>query len=131
MRIMIVDDHSGMRDMLRTLLAAPGVEVCECGNGTEALAAYQRFQPNWVFMDSEMGELDGFTATRQLLSAFSNARVVMVSDENSAQLRKAARIAGACGFVPKDRLLEALRHQPAAASSQTEPLWMASIQEEF
>src|SRR5712691_3036816 len=122
---MIVDDHSGMRGMLRKLLAAPGVEVQEFGYGTAALQAYGPFQPDGVFMDNTMKELDGLAATRQLLGSFSGARVVLVSDEGSAQLRRAASAAGACGFVTKDHLLEGLRQHRGTALHELEPLWMA------
>lgn len=116
--------------MLRTLLTAPGVEVQECGDGADALKAYGRFQPDWVFMDSYMADLDGLAATRHLLGLFSEARVVLVSEDGSSQLRRAACAAGACGFVTKDDLLEGLRQNRGAAVSKLEPLWMASKQKD-
>ena len=123
MKIMIVDDHSGIREMLRGLLTSRGVDLTECEDGKEALATYGDFHPDWVFMDSAMKNLDGISATRELLSRHPEARVVMVSDEDAEQLRRAAWGAGATGFVRKDELLLALTQNPNLASSQLESLW--------
>jgi len=123
MKIMIVDDHSGMREIMRILLTSRGIDLVECADGREALATYQKFQPDWVFMDSRMKHLDGLSATRELLGSFPQARVLMVSEEDIEQLRRAARTAGATGFVSKDNLLSALTQNPALAATQLESLW--------
>ena len=124
MKIMIVDDHSGIREMLRSLLTARGVDLAECTDGCQALAAYRDFQPDWVFMDNAMKDLDGLSATRQLTSKFPGARVLVVSEDDIEQLRRAARGAGAAGFVTKEHLLQVLsQHQEMP---QLESLWLAS-----
>src|SRR5438105_4329932 len=102
MKIMIVDDHSGIREMLRSLLNSPGIELSECADGAEALKVYDGFRPDWVFMDNVMKEVDGLSATRQIVSAFPNAQVLIVSEDDIEQLRRAARAAGALGFVTKE-----------------------------
>jgi len=124
MKIMIVDDHQGMREMLRSLLPPSRFEVCECQDGGEAVEAFRRFQPDWVLMDVMMKNTDGLAATRQLTTAFPDAHVVMVMDGLDARLRTAARNAGACAFVAKDNLLEVralLESQPVTASSSARP----------
>lgn len=122
MKIMIVDDHSGIREILRSLLATPGVELSECADGAEALAAYRDFQPDWVFMDCVMKQLDGISATRQIIDAFPQACVLMVSEDDIEQLRRAASTAGARGFVTKDRLLQSLTEHRGTPLSQLEVL---------
>ena len=122
MKIMIVDDHGGIREMLRGLLAIPGVELAECADGREALATYQRFQADWVFMDSVMKELDGLSATRQIMRDFPEARVLVVSEDDFPQLRRAAHQAGAAGFVTKEHLLRALSRRQGTIASQLELL---------
>jgi DNA-binding NarL/FixJ family response regulator len=106
MKIMIVDDHSGMREMLRSLFREPGCDVRECVDGSEALALYRSFQPDWVLMDIVMKNLDGLSAARAITAAFPQARVLIVANDQDARTRQAAQEAGACGFVPKDRLLD-------------------------
>ncbi len=73
-------------------------------DGAEALDAYHRCLPDWVLMDIEMEEVDGITATREILLSYPRARVVIVSKYADDQTREAARKAGACGYVLKENL---------------------------
>lgn len=61
-RALIVDDEPLARERLRQLLEAePDVEIVgECGDGTDAVAAIERDEPDLVFLDVQMPELDGF-----------------------------------------------------------------------
>ena len=54
MKLMIVDDHAGMRTMIRQLIVAPGDTVVECASGDEALLALSDFKPDCVTMDISM-----------------------------------------------------------------------------
>ena len=62
LRVLVVDDESLARQRLCTLLArVPDVEVIgECRNGLEAVASIRDQQPDLVFLDVQMPELDGF-----------------------------------------------------------------------
>ena len=105
MRLLIVDDHAPMRRLLGRVVEDLFSAVEECDDGAGALAAYARHRPDWVFMDIEMKRTDGLTATRDLVRAFPEAKVVIVSKHDDAQLRAAARAAGARGGVgEEDRL---------------------------
>jgi DNA-binding NarL/FixJ family response regulator len=106
MKIMIVDDHIGMRKMLRSLVSTEDSEVRECEDGNEAVALYELFQPDLVLMDVLLGNSDGLEATRQITTAHPEARVLILTDHESARLEKAASEAGACAFLSKDRMLE-------------------------
>ena len=123
MKIMIVDDHTGIRAMLRSLLSNPDIQLSECTDGVQALAVYNEVRPDWVFMDSAMNELDGVSATRRIKNAFPEARILMISEDDIEQLRRAARAAGACAFVSKDHLLHELTQHRGAPLNQLEPLW--------
>jgi DNA-binding NarL/FixJ family response regulator len=79
-------------------------EIKECEDGAEALSAYRIFSPDWVLMDWEMKQIDGLTATKEIISAFPAAKIVMVTLHDRTELRTAAEKAGACGFVCKDNL---------------------------
>jgi two-component system, chemotaxis family, chemotaxis protein CheY len=105
MKIMIVDDHPGMRAMIRTLFPAPVYEVLESRDGAEAVAEYARFQPEWVLMDIDMGQHGGIEAARKITAEFPAARILMVSNHGGAELEKAAQEAGALALLPKENLL--------------------------
>ena len=89
---------------MRSVVAASGDTVTECSDGAEALAAYQALQPDWVLMDVEMKIMDGLEATRQIMAADPQARVLMVTQYREASIRLAAREAGARDLVTKDEL---------------------------
>ena len=123
MRIMIVDDHGGMREMLSGLLNVSSVKCCECPDGAQAVETFGEFRPDWVIMDAAMKGLNGFAATKNLLRAFPEAKVVLMSEDNSPRLSRAARACGASGFVTKDQLLELLGQPDTAKAFTPESLW--------
>lgn len=101
-KFLVVDDHGGFRQTLRAFL--PEGVVTECGNGSEALACYERERPDWVLMDIEMPGMDGLTVTRKLKQRFPQARVIIVTNHPDDDLRAEAVKVGACGFLPKESL---------------------------
>ena len=107
--LLIVDDSERMRRMIKRLIKSVLAEVYECTDGAQALEAYTEHQPDWVLMDIEMKEVDGITATRQIRAAFPDARIVIVSNYDSDELRAAASTAGACGYVVKENLIDLRR----------------------
>jgi CheY-like chemotaxis protein len=84
-------------------------EISECGDGSQALAAYADHLPDWVLMDIRMKQTDGLTASRQIKTAFPDARIVVVTVCKGNDMREAARASGACAYVVKDNLLELRR----------------------
>ena len=105
MSVLIVEDSEPMRQMIRALIADVATVVGERSEGREALAAYRAQRPDWVLMDIAMPGVDGITATREITSAFPEAKILIVTDYDDAELREAAREAGACGYVLKENLL--------------------------
>ena len=106
MNLLIVDDNAAVRRMIRRVVSDLVEDIHECADGVAAIAAYKELRPDVVLMDIEMKGLNGITATRQILSAFPDARVIIVTGYRDEHLRAAAREAGACGYVLKENLLE-------------------------
>ena len=107
--LMIVDDSDEIRRTLRAVVADVADPIYECRDGGEACVAYATHRPDWVLMDISMARMDGMTATRQILEMFPAARVVIVTQYDDARLRSAAQLAGACGYVLKENLLDVRR----------------------
>ena len=105
MRVMIVDDNPQVRRMITSFIGDLVGDFVECGDGCEALAAYQKHQPDLVLMDYEMKGMNGFDATREIKKAFPAARVVIVSQWDSAGLREAAKESGAEAYINKKSLV--------------------------
>jgi len=109
MKVLIVDDHSSMRQLIRSMVADVAESVTECADGSEAVAAYtsQQFTRNdLVLMDLEMPRVDGLSATRHLRTSFPDARIIILTQFGDPHLRSAATQAGASGYVLKENLLE-------------------------
>lgn len=105
MRLLIVDDNENMRRLIKTLVGDLVEQVYECSDGFDALSSFTEHHPDFVLMDIEMEKVDGLTALAQIKSADPTAKVVVVSNYDNAPLREAAKNAGACQYVPKDKLL--------------------------
>ena len=104
--VLIVDDSRQMRELIKMILAGVAEIVGECTDGADALAAYERLRPDWVLMDIGMKNVDGITATRQITTAYPQAKIMIVTDYNDDDLRRAATDAGASGYVVKENLLD-------------------------
>src|ERR1041384_7139640 len=102
--LLIVEDNPEMRRVIKRMLSGIATEILECDDGREALSAYTRARPDWVVMDIEMGQVDGITATRQIIAAFPEAKVIIVTNHNHDDYRKAAADSGAHAFVLKENL---------------------------
>lgn len=106
MNLLIVDDNSQVRRLIRNLMEDRVEQCYECDDGSGALSAFVRHQPDWVLMDIQMKEMDGLSAIRQIKAACSEARIVVVTDFDDPSLRAEAQRAGACGYVVKENLLQ-------------------------
>jgi DNA-binding NarL/FixJ family response regulator len=106
MNLMIVDDHAGVRRMIRDLLAAPGDLLQECASADEAVSLAGRFRPDCVTMDVHMPGQSAFAATRAIRAAHPDAHIVIVSSYDEPGLRLVALAAGAAAYVNKDNLAE-------------------------
>src|SRR5688500_8135362 len=113
-RILLVDDHTLMREGLRALLAGDSDNeiVGEASNGREALEMAARLTPDIIVMDVGMPDMNGFEATRQVGSISPRARVIALSTHNDKRYVLAMMESGARGYVVKsaaaDELMRAI-----------------------
>jgi CheY-like chemotaxis protein len=108
MKVLIVDDNERARGMIRKYLRGLSDDFCECADGFDALDCYEKALPDWVLMDWEMKRMNGLEATRRIVEKYPQAKILMVTNHDKKDLRRAAQEAGAKGFVTKDDL-QALR----------------------
>ena len=102
--VLVADDQSMVRAGFRLLLADEDGHrvVGEAADGNEAVAKAARFRPAVVLMDIRMPELDGLEATRRILAATRDARVLILTTFDLDEYVYEALRAGASGFVLKD-----------------------------
>jgi DNA-binding NarL/FixJ family response regulator len=102
-RVLVADDDDLMRAGLRGVLSSdPGIEVVgESPDGRDAVYRTRLLEPDVVLMDVRMPDLDGISATRELLEAFPQVRVVIVTTFEQDDYIFGALSAGASGFLLK------------------------------
>lgn len=122
-RILLVDDHSVVRQGLKMFLALdPELEVIgEATNGAEAIECANALKPDVVLMDLLMPVMDGITATAALRKALPDTEVIaLTSVLEDASVTGAVR-AGAIGYLLKDTEADELvRAIKAAANGQVQ-----------
>ena len=114
-RILLVDDHglfrSGMRSILET---QPDIEVvAEAESGEEAVELVRQSPPDVVLMDVHMPGIGGIEATRRVLRAAPEARVIALTALEDEPFPRKLLDAGAEGYLtkgcPAEELLKAIR----------------------
>jgi DNA-binding NarL/FixJ family response regulator len=101
--VVLVDDHTMLRQGLRRALEAEGITVVgEAGDGDEGVKVALANRPDVVLMDVSMPVTDGIDATRQLMAADARMRVVMLTMHIDRDIIDRAIKAGAVGYLTKD-----------------------------
>ena len=125
-RVLIVDDDDLMRAGLRGVLASDeAIElVGEADDGRAAAYRTRLLKPDVVLMDIRMPDLDGISATREVLAAFPQVKVVILTTFEQDDYIFGALSAGASGFLLKrtrpEDLIAAI-HTIAAGDSLLSP----------
>ncbi|MDH7501190.1 MAG: response regulator transcription factor [Verrucomicrobiota bacterium] len=102
--VLVADDNTATRELIAEICRHCGASVVERTNGIEAVDAFKKHQPDCSLLDFQMPEMDGLKAIAHIKALSPPARVFMVTQYDSENLRQAAAEAGADGFVPKDCL---------------------------
>lgn len=102
--VLLVDDHSIVRDGLRALLEAEGdiTVVGGAANGLEAVRKTRELEPDVVVMDLAMPELNGTEATARIHEVSPATEVLVLSMHSTAEHILRAFQAGARGYVLKE-----------------------------
>jgi DNA-binding NarL/FixJ family response regulator len=102
-RILIVDDHSIVRDGLAMLIERePGMKVVGfAGSGEEAVTVTQRLKPDLIIMDLMLPALNGIDATQRIITEFPGIRIIALSACHTHEQVCRVLRAGALGFVLK------------------------------
>jgi DNA-binding NarL/FixJ family response regulator len=125
-RVLIVEDDALMRAGLRGVLGDdPTLEVVgEASDGRDAVRRTRLLSPDIVLMDIRMPDLDGIAATRDVLAAFPDVKVMILTTFEQDDYIFGALSAGASGFLLKrtrpEDLLAAV-HTVAAGDSLLSP----------
>jgi len=101
-RILVADDASFMRQMIREIIEAEGHEVCgEASDGIEAVELWKELSPDLCTMDIVMPRRSGIDAVRGIVALDPAARIVLCSALGQETLVNEALQAGAKDFIVK------------------------------
>ncbi len=114
-RVMLVDDHQIMRDLLRDALENTGEYqvVAQAADGEEAMRLVEEAAPEVIVMDVIMPVMDGIEACREITDRLPDTRVLMLTASNEKEAVVRSIAAGATGYLQKysgkEQLLATLR----------------------
>jgi DNA-binding NarL/FixJ family response regulator len=120
-RVMLVEDHQLMREVLERLVAGEhDLEVVRAvPDAAQAMRLVDDLHPDVILMDIDLPDTDGISATRSLVGRDPSLRVVILSASCTPTLVRDAVAAGACGYLvkgdPPHRIFAGIR---AAARGQ-------------
>jgi two-component system, NarL family, response regulator DegU len=101
--VLLVDDHTMLRQGLRRALEGEGITVvAEASDGEEAIRLALAHQPDVILMDVSMPGVDGIEATRQIMRADQRHRIVMLTMHIDRDVIDRAIRAGAVGYLTKE-----------------------------
>lgn len=129
MEILIADDHELFRRGLRMFLESrPDWHVCgEAADGKEAVAKAKELKPHVVLLDVSMPKMNGLEAARVIRRETPKSEILIVSQNETALMEKAALQAGARRYIQKTRIspdlteaLEALSNRQVANEVERE-----------
>ncbi len=106
MKILIADDNTAVRRLIRYAVNEIASEFVECADGEEVLPLYEKHRPDLVLMDIRMPKVDGLTATTRLKSRFPQANVFIITNIDDEGVRTLALESGVCGYALKRNLTE-------------------------
>lgn len=103
-RVVLADDHLVVRAGLKALLGVTKdiMVVGEATNGRDALALIERLAPQVAVLDLDMPQMDGLTATKELVGRGSSTRVLILTMHTEDEYLVTLLEAGAAGYLMKN-----------------------------
>jgi len=109
-RILLVDDHAILRQGMKQLLETDEhFTVCgEAGTGEEAIMQAFALKPDIILMDINLPKISGYESSRAILTAWPDAKIVILSNQDDPHVMKKCLDLDVKGFLLKDIRIENL-----------------------
>jgi two-component system nitrate/nitrite response regulator NarL len=114
----VVDDDEHLRGRLRAALQAAGLTViAEADNGRDAIELAAHYKPDVMIMDVVMANIDGLSATRQIVARAPSVRILLFTASDDVDLGMVGLRAGAAGHqvkgVPPEEVVASVQRMAA------------------
>jgi DNA-binding NarL/FixJ family response regulator len=125
-RVVIVDDHTGVRAGIRYILGnASDIDIVgEGANGVDAIHLASTYKPNVILLDVELPVLNGIEAARLIRGEHSDVKILAVSSYNDRQYIIEMIENGAAGYITKDEVPELLVEAVRTVYKEDQP-WLS------
>jgi NarL family two-component system response regulator YdfI len=101
-RILVADDHAGIRHRVRSVLETAGFEVCgEAANGLDAVTKTKLLTPDLIILDLFMPVMNGLQAIPEIAKSAPSVKILVFTMDDAVELRQEALRRGAHGYVSK------------------------------
>ncbi len=108
-RILLADDHAGIRRRLRSALETAGFEVCgEATNGLDAVTKTKLLAPDLIILNLSMPVMDGLQAIPEIAQSAPGVKILVFTMDDAVELRRETFRRGAHGYVSKSSALPEL-----------------------
>ena len=107
-RILVVDDEPNIVDVLSMALRFQGFEIEAAKNGTEALAAVERFKPQLMVLDVMLPDMDGFEVAERLGSQRGQVPIIFLTARDATEDKLRGLTTGGDDYMTKPFSLEEL-----------------------
>lgn len=110
LRILIADDHAGIRRSLRSLVLSH-MEWDVCGEASDGLQAVERakeLHPDVILMDVSMPRMNGIEAASKIHQEFPRTEILIVTQYDTPEIARLAEQAGARAYIPKSEIWSSL-----------------------
>lgn len=101
-RVLIADDHEGVRRRVRAALETAGFEICgEAADGLDAIKKAKDLLPDVIILNISMPAMHGLEAVSEIVKSAPKVKIVIFTVDEATELRREAFRRGAHGYVSK------------------------------
>lgn len=101
-RILLEEDHEGVRRRVRSMLETAGFEVCgEAADGLDAVKKAEELIPDLIVLNLSMPAMHGLEAIPAIVKSAPTVKILVFSVDEAEEVRREAFRRGAHGYVTK------------------------------
>src|SRR3989338_2614278 len=110
-KVLVVDDEVEITEFLCNFLKRFDIESRHASDAKAAITIFDKFKPDWVFLDIKMPEKDGFQLLEEFKKINSKIKAIMITGKDDKDSQDKAQKLGASDYIVKPLDLEELHEK--------------------